>query len=94
MATCDPATWLPREQVSDYISRELIPVMVEAFRAQTEKKGFCAIGSVKTNVGHLDTAAGVAGLIKTALALEHKMIPPSLHFEEPNPELNLEDSQF
>ena len=49
----------------------------------------CAIGSVKTNVGHLDTAAGVAGLIKTALSLEHAVLPPSLHFREPNPQMEL-----
>ncbi len=54
----------------------------------------CGLGSVKTNIGHLDTAAGVAGLIKTVLALEKRQIPPSLHFESPNPELGLEDSPF
>jgi amino acid adenylation domain-containing protein len=48
----------------------------------------CALGSVKTNVGHLDTAAGVAGLIKTVLSLEHGQIPPSLHFREPNPQIH------
>jgi len=66
----------------------------ESFRASTQKKGFCALGSVKTNVGHLETAAGVAGLIKTALALEHRSLPPSLHFEEPNPKIDFENSPF
>ncbi|HZF12717.1 MAG TPA: condensation domain-containing protein [Thermoanaerobaculia bacterium] len=54
----------------------------------------CAIGSIKTNVGHLDTAAGVAGLIKTVLCLEHRSLPPSLHFTRPNPDLGLDDSPF
>jgi acyl transferase domain-containing protein/2-polyprenyl-3-methyl-5-hydroxy-6-metoxy-1,4-benzoquinol methylase/aryl carrier-like protein len=71
-----------------------IKALTRAFRASTEKKGFCAIGSVKTNVGHLDTAAGAAGLIKTVMALKHKEIPPSLHFEAPNPQIDFENSPF
>ena len=58
------------------------------------KPATCAIGSVKSNVGHLDAAAGVTGLIKTALALHHKTIPPSLHFTAPNPKLDLEATPF
>ncbi|HEY7403990.1 MAG TPA: amino acid adenylation domain-containing protein, partial [Candidatus Angelobacter sp.] len=69
-----------------------IAALTEAFRASTEKKAFCAIGSVKTNLGHLNTAAGVVGLIKTILALEHRQIPPSLHFENPNPKIDFEGS--
>jgi amino acid adenylation domain-containing protein len=71
-----------------------IAALTKAFRAGTKKKHFCAIGSVKTNFGHLDTAAGVAGLIKTVLALENRMIPPSLHFEKPNPKIDFENSPF
>ncbi|BAZ70870.1 beta-ketoacyl synthase (plasmid) [Fischerella sp. NIES-4106] len=71
-----------------------IAALRQAFDTTSEKKGFCAIGSVKTNFGHLDTAAGVAGLIKTVLALKHKMIPPSLHFEQPNPEIDFDNSPF
>jgi len=54
----------------------------------------CGLGSVKTNLGHLDAAAGIAGLIKTVLALEHQLLPPSLHFVQPNPGLGLDDSPF
>ena len=71
-----------------------IAALTRAFRSRTAKTGFCAIGSLKTNVGHLDTAAGVAGLIKTVLALRHRLIPPSLHFAQPNPEINFADSPF
>ncbi|MBW4678260.1 MAG: SDR family NAD(P)-dependent oxidoreductase [Desmonostoc geniculatum HA4340-LM1] len=71
-----------------------IAALTQAFRASTQKKGFCAIGSVKTNIGHLDAAAGVTGLIKTVLALKHKQIPPSLHFEQPNPEIDFANSPF
>jgi phthiocerol/phenolphthiocerol synthesis type-I polyketide synthase E len=68
--------------------------LTQAFSHYTQKKGFCALGSVKTNIGHLDSAAGVAGLIKTVCALKHKLIPPSLHFEEPNPEIDFANSPF
>ncbi|MBE9213161.1 acyltransferase domain-containing protein [Plectonema cf. radiosum LEGE 06105] len=71
-----------------------ITALTQAFRTSTDKKGFCAIGSVKTNIGHLNTAAGVTGLIKTVLALKHKQIPPSLHFEKPNPEIDFANSPF
>lgn len=60
----------------------------------SDKKQFCAIGSVKTNIGHLNAASGVAGLIKTVLSLKHKQIPPSLHFKAPNPKINFADSPF
>ena len=68
--------------------------LTKAFRAQTDKVGFCALGSVKTNLGHLDRAAGVCGLIKTVLALQHEELPPSLHYQSPNPEMDLEHSPF
>ncbi len=60
-----------------------IEALTQAFRVHTDAKQFCAIGSLKSNVGHLVAAAGVAGLIKTALALHYKKIPPSLNFEAP-----------
>ncbi|MBR8839549.1 MAG: acyltransferase domain-containing protein [Stigonema ocellatum SAG 48.90 = DSM 106950] len=71
-----------------------IKALTQAFRASTNKKNFCAIGSVKTNVGHLNTAAGVTGLIKTVQALKHKQIPPSLHFREPNSQIDFANSPF
>ncbi|MBW4677259.1 MAG: KR domain-containing protein [Desmonostoc geniculatum HA4340-LM1] len=71
-----------------------IAALTKVFRASTEKKNFCAIGSVKTNIGHLDSAAGVAALIKTTLALKHQLIPPSLNFEQPNPEIDFANSPF
>jgi len=74
------------------------PIEVEglsrAFREGTARKGFCALGSVKTNLGHLDHAAGVASLIKAVLCLEHGQIPASLHFETPNPKIDFEQSPF
>jgi acyl transferase domain-containing protein/acyl carrier protein len=71
-----------------------IRALTKTFRASTDKKNFCAIGSVKTNIGHLDAAAGMAGLIKTVLALNHRQIPPSLHFERPNPNIDFASSPF
>ncbi|MCP4261672.1 MAG: amino acid adenylation domain-containing protein [Planctomycetes bacterium] len=71
-----------------------VKAMTSAFRMKTQKKGFCAIGSVKTNVGHLDTAAGVTSLIKAVLSLKHRQIPASLHFETPNPEIDFVNSPF
>ncbi|MBD2166646.1 SDR family NAD(P)-dependent oxidoreductase [Calothrix membranacea FACHB-236] len=71
-----------------------IAALTKVFRASTDKKGFCAIGSVKTNIGHLDAAAGVTGLIKTALALKYQQILPSLNFEQPNPQIDFDNSPF
>ncbi|WP_410477616.1 acyltransferase domain-containing protein [Nostoc sphaeroides] len=71
-----------------------IEALTQAFRVHTDAKQFCAIGSLKSNVGHLVAAAGVAGLIKTALALYYKKIPPSLNFEAPNPKIDFANSPF
>jgi acyl transferase domain-containing protein len=71
-----------------------IAALTKVFRDSTEAKQFCGIGSVKTNIGHLDAAAGVAGLLKTVLALKHQQIPPSLHYETPNPKIDFANSPF
>ena len=68
--------------------------LTAAFRSGTGESGFCAIGSLKSNLGHLDTAAGVCGLIKTALSLEHRELPPVLHFTSPNPRIDFASSPF
>ncbi len=72
------------------------PVEVAALKSVfgTDPAGRCALGSVKTNIGHLDTAAGAVGLIKVVLSLRARKLPPSLHFTEPNPQLALDDSPF
>ena len=71
-----------------------IDALTKAFRTGTNRRGFCAIGSVKTNIGHLEQTAGVAALIKAALTLKYGKIPPSLHFERPNPKIDFGDSPF
>ncbi|MGB3789815.1 MAG: beta-ketoacyl synthase N-terminal-like domain-containing protein, partial [Phormidesmis sp.] len=75
-----------------------IAALTQAFRhcpdLNTNQKQFCPIGSVKTNVGHLNIASGVVGFIKTALAVHHGQIPPSLHFQQPNPQIDFVNSPF
>jgi amino acid adenylation domain-containing protein len=71
-----------------------ISALNQAYKAHTRKAGYCALGSVKTNIGHLDTAAGVTGLIKTVMALKHREIPPTLHFKAPNPQIDFAGSPF
>nr|MDQ2876063.1 type I polyketide synthase [Actinomycetota bacterium] len=71
-----------------------VRALSRAFRETTDVAAYCALGSVKANVGHMDAAAGVAGLIKATLALENAVIPPQINFERPNPGLELESSPF
>jgi phthiocerol/phenolphthiocerol synthesis type-I polyketide synthase E len=71
-----------------------VKALTKAFRADTDARGFCALGSVKTNIGHTDAAAGVSGFIKAVLAVEHGVVPPSLNFTTPNPEIDFAASPF
>ncbi len=71
-----------------------IEALTAAFRQSTDRTGFCHVGSVKSNIGHLDTAAGVVGLIKATLAVNEGEIPPTLGFERPNPSIDFEKSPF
>src|SRR5437660_2240229 len=68
--------------------------LLKAFETETARRQFCALGSVKPNVGHLDRASGVTGLIKTALSVYHKQLPPSLNFERTSSDIHLEASPF
>ncbi len=69
-----------------------IQALTQAFR--TDKKEFCAIGAVKSNIGHLNIAAGVASFIKVVLSMKNRLIPPSLHFQSPNPKIDFNNSPF
>jgi acyl transferase domain-containing protein/SAM-dependent methyltransferase/acyl carrier protein len=93
--TADSITYLEAHGTGTPLGDPIeIAALQQAFQSPTQQPHYCALGSVKTNVGHLDTAAGVAGLIKTVLALNHQQIPPSLHIEQLNPDIAWTDSPF
>lgn len=71
-----------------------VEALTRAFRRHTDRRQYCAIGTLKSNIGHLDVAAGVAGIIKAALSLHHERIPPSVNFSSPNPQIDFESSPF
>ncbi|NPD13867.1 acyltransferase domain-containing protein [Xinfangfangia sp. D13-10-4-6] len=93
--TADTVTYIECHGTGTYLGDPIeVAALTEAFRETTDRIGHCGIGSVKTNIGHLDTAAGVASLIKVALSLHHRELPPSLGFEAPNPSIDFETSPF
>ncbi len=71
-----------------------IAALTQAWREDTTDNGFCGIGSVKSNIGHLAAGAGVVGLVKATLALHHGQIPGTLHYEQPNPQIDFEHTPF
>ncbi len=71
-----------------------VRALTRAFRESTDDRGFCAIGSVKGNIGHLDAASGVAGVVKAVQALRHAVLPATLNFERPNPAIDFASSPF
>jgi acyl transferase domain-containing protein/acyl-CoA synthetase (AMP-forming)/AMP-acid ligase II/acyl carrier protein len=71
-----------------------VQALTRAFRHSTDQNGYCALGSVKTNIGHMGIASGIAGFIKTVLALHHKTLPATLHFQEANPAIGIEKTPF
>jgi phthiocerol/phenolphthiocerol synthesis type-I polyketide synthase E len=71
-----------------------VAALTQAFRADTQDRHFCALGAIKTMIGHADCAAGIAGLIKACLVLRHRQLPPNKYFERPNPRIDLDASPF
>ena len=93
--SADSVTYVECHGTGTYLGDPIeVAALTAAFRETTDAVGSCRIGSVKTNIGHLDTAAGVASLIKVALALHHRELPPSLGYEAPNPAIDFDTSPF
>ncbi|MCU0901596.1 MAG: type I polyketide synthase, partial [Cypionkella sp.] len=91
----DSVTYVECHGTGTYLGDPIeVAALTAAFRESTDAVGHCRIGSVKTNIGHLDTAAGVASLIKVALVLHHRELPPSLGYEAPNPAIDFDTSPF
>lgn len=71
-----------------------VTALTNVYRRDTDRTGYCALGSVKANIGHLDTAAGIASFMKAVLSLQHKTIAPVANYRRPNPKISLEQSPF
>jgi acyl transferase domain-containing protein/thioesterase domain-containing protein/acyl carrier protein len=93
--TADTVDYVECHGTGTYLGDPIeVAALTEAFQETSGAVGHCRIGSVKTNIGHLDTAAGVASLIKASLALHNRQMPPSLGYEAPNPAIDFESSPF
>ncbi|MGL6211275.1 MAG: type I polyketide synthase, partial [Paracoccaceae bacterium] len=93
--TADTVSYVECHGTGTYLGDPIeVAALTQAFRETTDAISTCRIGSVKTNIGHLDTAAGVASLIKVALSLHHRQLPPSLGYEAPNPAIDFDTSPF
>lgn len=93
--SADSLSYIEAHGTATYLGDPIeIEALQEAFRGQTNRQQFCAVGSLKSNMGHLLAAAGVAGLLKTVLSLQHQQIPPTLYFERPNPQIDFAHSPF
>ncbi len=93
--TADTIDYIECHGTGTYLGDPIeVAALSKAFAETTQESQFCRLGSVKTNIGHLDTAAGVASLIKASLSLHHRQIPPSLGYEKPNPAIDFGNSPF
>ncbi|PRD37767.1 UNVERIFIED_CONTAM: ppsE [Trichonephila clavipes] len=93
--TSDTVDYIECHGTGTYLGDPIeVAALTQGFAESAQSVGTCRIGSVKTNIGHLDTAAGVASLIKVALSLHHREMPPSLGYEAPNPAIDFETSPF
>jgi len=93
--TADTIDYIECHGTGTYLGDPIeVAALTHAFQETTNETGFCKIGSVKTNIGHTDTAAGVASLVKASLSLKNKTIPPTLGFEKPNPAIDFDSSPF
>ncbi|MEM9656340.1 MAG: type I polyketide synthase, partial [Actinomycetota bacterium] len=93
--TADSIDYVEAHGTGTYLGDPIeVAALTQAYQADTDKTGFAKIGSVKSNVGHLDAAAGMASLIKVVLSLENEVLPKTLHFEKPNPQIDFASTPF